>query len=107
MMKPADSPLSVRIFDDQLVISIGVSTLAHALQNGPDPFGAQITDDKAFAADVVETLNDDSTSAVLYSGNTMLQELLSRAAEEAITAGSPHVVLDGDSQPSVYPPERS
>lgn len=106
-MKNANKPLKVKVVDDQLIISIGVSTLAYALQNGPNDFCARIANEKGFAKDVAKALENDSSSATLYSGNTMVQDLLSRAAEEAIEAGSKHIQLDGESGPSVYPSERS
>ncbi len=101
MKKPTNSPLSVKVVKDQLVISIGVSTLAYALQNGPEPFGARITNEKGFAKDVARALEDGD------EGGTPLERLLDEMANHAIENGSVHVHLDGDSQPSVYPPERS
>lgn len=95
-VKPANRALTIKVTGNQLVISIGVETLAYALQNGPEPLFARITDAKAFAKDVASRLEDDR-----YEGDSPLQKLLQIAADEAIECGSQHVVLDGDSQPSV------
>lgn len=105
-MKNANKPLKVKVVDDQLVISIGVSTLAYALQNGPEPLGASIRNAKAFAKDVAIRLENDSSSRG-EEGGTPLVDLLWDAANSAIEYGSVHALLDGDPSPSVYPPERS
>lgn len=99
--KPADRPLTIKVVDDQLVISIGVSTLAYALQNGPEEFGAKITNDVGFARDVARELEDDGSE-----GDTAFQRLLDEAANRAIEGGSQHVVLDGDSYAGIHPSQR-
>lgn len=101
-MKPSNRPLRIAVIGDELIISIGVSTLAYALQNGPDTFGAQITDAKSFAKDIAHELGYAPND-----GDSLLQCLISEAANRAVEGGSKHVVLDGDSQPSIYPSERS
>lgn len=100
-MKPSNSPLKVSVTNDQLSITIGVNTLAYALQNGPEPFGAQIKDAKKFAKDIVAALQDGD------EGGTPIEQLLEQMGQDAIENGSQHVHLDGDPEPSVYPPEHS
>lgn len=100
--KPANRALTVKVTGDQLVISIGVEVLAYALQNGPEPFGARIKNAKGFAKDVARQLEDDSNE-----GDTALQKFFDQMGNLAIESGSQHVVLDGDSEPGIYPPEHS
>lgn len=101
-MNPAEQGLQVEVVNDRLVISIGVSVLAYALQNGTEPFGAQIRDEAGFAEDVARQLEDTPNE-----GRSPLQRLLDEAGASAVEWGSPHAILDGDPQPSVCPPERS
>ncbi len=91
-MKPANKPLKIKIVDDQLVISIGVSTLAYALQNGPDWTGAIITHNKRFAKDVVDELRDDRSQGC-DDDVSMVERMLEEAANRAIEGGSRHVEL--------------
>ena len=81
---PKDAPLAMTVVDGRLVISIGVSTLAHAAANRPtNPFTA--TDEEGFAKDVLEHLGDDNF------GSNPLEELLDTAMELAVDLGSLHV----------------
>lgn len=84
-------PLTVSIKDDQLVISIGVSTLAYAIQNGANDWTGKITNDKAFAKDVVAELLSE-----LEDGTTPVHAMLDEAARLAAEGGSVHVALDDE-----------
>ncbi len=89
-MNPSkDSPLNVTVFNGQLTISIGVNTLAYALQNGPEPFGATIIDNEAFVREMAIKLNDDGSE-----GDTALQKLLTDTANLVVESGSPNVFLE-------------
>ena len=97
-MKPTNSSLSVKVVGDQLVISIGVSTLAYALQTGPQPLGATIKNPNGFARDIATDLERDED----FDGhNSRISALLEKCAANAIEWGSEHVHLDGDPKPFV------
>jgi hypothetical protein len=75
--------LKVEIKDGVLEISIGVETLAFAIQNSPTWRGGKITDDKKFAEDVlIELLDEDE------EGTTAVHKLFDDMAENAINDGS-------------------
>lgn len=88
----ANRPLTVSIKDDQLVISIGVSTLAFAFVNGPEQLDGEgeplfaVTDEKGFAQDVVNELLDEDEL-----GNDLVTLLIDKAAARAAEQGSLHV----------------
>lgn len=90
-VKPANAPLTVVVDRDQLVIRIGVSTLAYAVQNGEDWTG-EIIDSKGFARDVVNVLLDERED-----GTTPVHLLLDAAAQEAANQGSIHLALGDQS----------
>lgn len=79
-----DAPLAATVVDGLLLMSIGVSTLAHAAANREaDPL--TVTDEEGFAKDVLEHLGDDNF------GSNPLEELLDTAMELAADLGSPHI----------------
>lgn len=84
----AGRPLTVSIKDDQLVISIGVSTLAYAVTSGPDLWQHIVMDEKGFARDIVAELKDDTCND---AGSTSVERLLDEAAYKALESGSKHV----------------
>lgn len=97
---PKNSLLTAKVVNDQLVISVGIETLAFALQNGPSPLGGRITNAKGFAKDIaVRLMNDPSSRG--EENSTPFENLLDDAAGSAIECGSKHVHLDGD--PIPYP----
>lgn len=85
---PRNRPLTVKVVDDQLVISIGVSTLSFALQHGEGWVGAVI-DERGFAEDVVCELEQESET-----GLTPVQRILDEAANRAAEGGSRHYCLE-------------
>jgi hypothetical protein len=86
--KPADAPLSARIENDQLVISIGVSTLAFAAHSSPEGYmaGSKIVNPLGFAKDVLAELTDESET-----GMTTITQMLDQGCEAAADQGSEHV----------------
>lgn len=82
--KPS-APLAVKVTNGQLVISIGIETLAHALLNDPDfdPEGVEVLDAAQFAQDTVSALDTEDEG-----GRTSVQRLLDEAMNQAIESGS-------------------
>ncbi len=84
-----DAPLSCRIEGNQLIISIGISTLAFSANKGEDmcelfESGAiKIVNEKQFAKDVWYELGREDED-----GSTMLTDLLDKAVREAVDRGS-------------------
>ena len=89
-------PLSVKVENDQLVIRIGIDTLAEAAEfEGREPFWQydeiagdfvqywKIIDNKGWAEDVVHALKEESED-----GSTFVTDLLDKACEEALDQGS-------------------
>lgn len=101
--RPRDEELLVRIKGGQLVISIGVETLAHATWWHPtlqayDPKAdryrhTKVTSPDAFAIDVVAVLQAEAED-----GSTVVQDMLDSAIAKAVDDGSEHVEeeLDGE-----------
>lgn len=90
--KSADRPLRVSIERDQLVIRLGVNTLAHAAEYCPvfyddehnaDPPFIKVTDRAAFAVDVLRALQHEEED-----GSGPLSKLLDDAIELAYDDGS-------------------
>lgn len=74
------------VLDDQLVISIGIGTLAWAAKTrngGPVPQNVAVADHEEFARDVARSLcREDEV------GNTLLTRLLDDAMTDAMNGGS-------------------
>lgn len=88
MAKPTKAPLVVRVVKGRLSISIGIDTLAFAVQaidNWPEEFG--IADKQAFAKDVARELNREDDV-----GSTPVHLLLDKMAIKALDGGSLGVV---------------
>ncbi len=91
-MSACNQPLTCEITDDErVVVSIGVETLAFALQHGWEYFGhehanVRITSGGKFAEDIKRALLHEDEQ-----GNTLLTELLENAADKAINSGSAFV----------------
>ena len=93
----ANKPLTVEVVTDQLVISIGVKTLAFAIENGPEwSNDDRIVNPAGFAEDIARELAND-TSGVCGDGDTDLQRAIDKAAERAVESDSKHVKLAGES----------
>lgn len=83
----ADHHLHAEVVGDELVIRIGVATLAHACVEGcTGEVAGQVTDARGFAEDVVGALLDEAED-----GSSRLTKLLDDAMEAAINDGSIHV----------------
>jgi hypothetical protein len=80
-----EDPLRYEIDNGRLVVSIGVKTLADALQQGPE-WGNEfrITDAAVFAQAVVAELETDEDEI----GETSITRALTRAAERAIESAA-------------------
>lgn len=101
-----DRSLEVAIVDGELVIRIGVHTIAHAVTYAewanPYDDNAQdyvrtfaIEDANEFAADVLRALCDERED-----GSTLLTEVLDKASEAAVNDGS--LGLSADEQRIAY-----
>ena len=95
-MANKDQPLKVEIVGGSLTISIGVSTLCHALKHGPafesDASGEpEITDEDTFVREVARALERDEED-----GTNRIHRMLDAAAEEAIQDGAEGVRFPGD-----------
>lgn len=81
-MKNVNKHLKIKIQDGQLIISIGISTLVYAIQNGDKWNGyGKITDEMGFAKDILSELDyeeEDGTNPV----HRMLDDAAIRAAEQ-------------------------
>jgi hypothetical protein len=93
-----DQPLSIKIEDDQLVIRIGIGTLAFSFENSNQnmPYNEElkdypktytICDPLEFAKDVIGMLRDERED-----GSTILTDLLDKACMQAVNDGSIGVI---------------
>lgn len=87
---PEKCPLSVGVEDSQLVIRIGIGTLAFATECCPllagdaiDPPYVKVADKKMLAEDVLRALSDEEED-----GTTPVHRLLDEAILEAYAQGS-------------------
>jgi hypothetical protein len=102
----ADARLRCRIVGKQLVISIGIDTLAHALRVGPvggeitrddehpdgwDESKLRVTDPAVFAKEVVHALMDEAED-----GSSPVTNLLDRAFRDAIENGAEGIYIRGE-----------
>lgn len=77
-------PLSVEIKDDVLTFSIGVETLAYAIQQGPNwPSDVKVTDARTFAKDVLRELEREEED-----GTTPVHRMLDARGRDAMENGS-------------------
>lgn len=86
-INPKDSPLSVNVIGQMLVISVGVETLKQCYNLA----GFQIQDAKMFAKDVALRLDRQRED-----GSGMLTDLLEKAVLAAVEGGSPNVRFPKD-----------
>lgn len=86
--KTINAPLSARIENGQLVISVGVKTLAFAASNSPEQYmaGWKITDADGFAKDVLADLLSESEN-----GEHTISRMLDQACGNAADQGSQHL----------------
>jgi len=85
-----DLPLQCNVEGDQLVIRIGVGTLAWASKNrngGVIPNNFKVVDKHQLAADVANAITHDDEL-----GNTMLGDMLDEATQDAMDRGSTGLV---------------
>lgn len=82
-MKSKDQPLRIGIEEEQLVIRIGISTLAFAVKAGDDWGGEDITDELQFAKDVIHEFEREDEE-----GSTRFHYLLDKLANQAAENGS-------------------
>lgn len=90
-----DKPLRVEIIDDELRVSVGISTLAYALENAPYSYNfsdyvdedgnakLRITDEAGFAKEVLHELLCEQED-----GATPISTLLDKMMVSAIENGS-------------------
>lgn len=80
-----NAPLQTEIKDGQLVISIGVDTLCHAVSIGRSYGMGEITvsNNDVFANELLNELNDESED-----GSTAVHRMLDDAASQAIENGA-------------------
>jgi hypothetical protein len=81
-----DCPLKVEVHDGQIVISIGISTLAYAQhfrQWNTGQVGYAVTDEKAFAEDVVNAMQREEED-----GSSPLNDFMDAACDAAADDGS-------------------
>lgn len=82
----ANRRLTCWVEDHQLVVRIGIGTLAWAAKKrngGPVPNNVKVSDKEEFAADVARALCHEDEI-----GNTMLQAVLDKAMEASMNDGS-------------------
>ena len=104
MIDLSESPLQTKIENGQLVISIGINTLAYCAEfEGREPFWKydddkndfvqvyKIIDSKGWAEDLVRELNREEED-----GSTPLTDLLDKMSENALDDGSLSVWCSGD-----------
>lgn len=84
------NPLQIEIRDNQLILSIGLDTLAWAAENHPDRYDGEndrwlytINDHVVFANDVLTELKDEEED-----GTTLVHRMLDEATMRAISNGS-------------------
>jgi hypothetical protein len=87
------SPLEIKIENEQLIISIGIETLGFAVTHS-DLFGLDertmptITDAAEFAKAILHELAEEDDE-----GTTMVHEMLDKAAEDATEPGAEGIVF--------------
>lgn len=91
IMSLSEDRLSVDLIDGKLSITVGLGTLSKALEIGCPACGYTVSNPYMFAKDIVAQLVREQED-----GTTPIHELLDKAANDAIEAGSPHVVLHGE-----------
>ena len=81
-----DMPLTARLDRNQVVIQIGVATLAFASQEGPDERlnSYHITNPKGFAKDVIRAMESERTD----NENSQLEQFFEEMMVLAIQEGS-------------------
>jgi len=81
-----NKPLTCEVEGDNLVISIGISTLSWAAKKcngGVIPKNIHIIDERQWAKDVaIEIIKEDEI------GNSMLNKMMDKAMDEAFNSGS-------------------
>lgn len=80
------TPLTCEIARGELIIRIGVETLAFAVNNGVAIAGCKVTDAAGFAQDVLAELQSEQED-----GTTTVHLLLDAAAARAVDFGSQFV----------------
>ena len=99
--KQADAPLSVKVTDGRLVISIGISTLAFAAQECNYCYSydqtvndfvhhMKVTDPLLFAKELVTELQEEDEE-----GTTSVHLMIDKAVEQAVENGARGFNWDG------------
>lgn len=78
-----NQPLQINLNKGLLIISIGVSTLCYAIQQGDGMEDVKITDEDAFVGDFLVELNKEDEE-----GSTELHKLFDKLANDAINNGA-------------------
>jgi hypothetical protein len=80
-----DIPLKSQIIDGQLIISIGVNTMAWAAEQSDDLgfISLEVVNKAEFARDIQRELNEESED-----GSTMITRMLDKAVIQTIEQGS-------------------
>jgi hypothetical protein len=84
-MKNKDKPLTVKIVNDELIISIGISHLAYTtchLENNNWDHNFKIDNEKEFAESIRMSLIEEDEA-----GNSFLTKLFDSAAEDVLMSG--------------------
>lgn len=94
----AKSILRAAIENDELVMRIGIDTLAFAVQqgNGIEP-GVEVTDKRAFAAWVADNLIEFDTDE---SGTSAIESVIDRLAVDAVEGAQTFVAEPREDQSS-------
>lgn len=84
-----NTPLNVEIKNDQLIISIGIDTLAFAIENADkcDLYNIKIENSEGFAKDLLNELLQENEV-----GETLMSDMLDSAAVQAIEQGSEFII---------------
>lgn len=91
-VKPSELPLTIGIEGQQLVIRIGISTLAfctHAEVGGPLPEDCKVVSERAWAKDVVAAMKIEEED-----GATVINKAIDTAMKDAFYNGSTAVIED-------------
>jgi len=78
-----NQPLKYKLVSGVVTVSIGVSTLAHAIQNGPSASNAKILNEDELARAILQALQDEDED-----GTQPFHRILDDAFEKAAEFGT-------------------
>ena len=88
-----DTPLTVRVEDDEIVIRLGIDTLKNLTENLESFENAvTVTDPRGWAQAVADTINDSDEENGL---KTLGEEMFEAAIDEASTQGGKWLEIEG------------